>query len=67
MIGFDADGELLSLKKHLLQKHKIFTGEAKPNTIRLLPALNVSTAEADTLIAAIKSEISTLKNTPTEV
>jgi len=67
MIGFDTEGELVSLKKHLLQKHKIFTGEAKPNTIRLLPALNISAVEADILIAAIKSEISILKSTPVTV
>ena len=33
--------------EELLEKYKIFTGEAKPNTIRLLPALNISTTEAD--------------------
>lgn len=62
MIGFDVDGELATLKKQLLNKYKVFTGEAKPNVIRLLPALNVSKEEADVLIAAIKSEVVALKN-----
>lgn len=62
MIGFDVDGELATLKKQLLNKYKVFTGEAKPNVIRLLPALNVTKQEVDVLIAAIKSEVVTLKN-----
>lgn len=57
MIGFDVPEEYKGLKKNLLSKHHIFTGEAKPNVIRLLPALNVTTAEADILLKAIKSEI----------
>src|SRR5207342_2215124 len=36
MIGFDADGELRDLRKNLLSNQQVFTGEAKPNTIRLL-------------------------------
>ena len=39
MIGFDVPPELKDLKKNLLMKHHIFTGEAKPNVIRLLPSL----------------------------
>lgn len=62
MIGFDVDGELATLKKQLLNKYKVFTGEAKPNVIRLLPALNVTKQEVAVLIAAIKSEVVTLKN-----
>ncbi|MFN4248145.1 MAG: aspartate aminotransferase family protein [Flavipsychrobacter sp.] len=62
MIGFDVDGELATLKKQLLNKYKVFTGEAKPNVIRLLPALNVSKEEVAVLIAAIKSEVMALKN-----
>ena len=47
MIGIEMPEEWAHLKKDLLQKYKIFTGEAKPNTIRLLPALNITKAEAD--------------------
>lgn len=63
MIGFDVDGKWASLKKQLLNKCKIFTGEAKPNVIRLLPALTVTKEEVDILIGAIKSEVLALKNT----
>jgi len=62
MIGFDVDDEMAPLKKNLLFKHKIFTGEAKPNVIRLLPALTITKQEVDILIDAIKTEISVLKN-----
>jgi acetylornithine/N-succinyldiaminopimelate aminotransferase len=57
MIGFDVPEEYKDLRKNLLSKHHIFTGEAKPNVIRLLPALNIQKKEADTLIHAIKEEI----------
>jgi acetylornithine aminotransferase len=57
MIGFDVPDEHKDLKKNLLFKHSIFTGEAKPNVIRLLPALNITTQQADVLINAIKQEV----------
>ncbi len=60
MIGFDVPEEHKDLKKHLLLKHRIFTGEAKPNVIRLLPALNIGTKEADRLIEAINEELGIL-------
>jgi acetylornithine/N-succinyldiaminopimelate aminotransferase len=57
MIGIDLPEELNMVKKNLLFKHKIFTGEAKPNVIRLLPALNITKAEADIFLQAIKTEL----------
>jgi len=57
MIGFDVPDECKDLKKNLLFKHNIFTGEAKPNVIRLLPALNITEKEADVLITAIRKEL----------
>jgi acetylornithine aminotransferase len=45
MIGFDVSDEWSALRKDLLEKERIFTGEAKPNVIRLLPALNISLEE----------------------
>lgn len=57
MIGFDVPESHSYLKKELLWKHWIFTGEAKPNVIRLLPALNISKADADILLNAIKTEM----------
>ncbi len=47
MIGIELPAELAHVRKELLFKHHIFTGEAKPNVIRLLPALNLTKAHAD--------------------
>ncbi len=57
MIGIELPEELKDVKKNLLFKHKIFTGEAKPNVIRLLPALNITKAEADIFLQAISEEL----------
>lgn len=60
MIGFDVPEALKDLKKNLLWKHRIFTGEAKPNVIRLLPPLNLGRKEADLFLTAIKNEVAAL-------
>jgi len=52
MIGIELPEELSHVKKDLLFKHHIFTGEAKPNIIRLLPALNLSKQDADQFLEA---------------
>lgn len=52
MIGIDLPAEFAHVKKDLLFKHHIFTGEAKPNVIRLLPALNLTRAHADQFLEA---------------
>ena len=52
MIGIELPAELANVKKDLLFKHHIFTGEAKPNVIRLLPALNLTKAYADRFLEA---------------
>ncbi len=52
MIGIELPEELAHAKKDLLFKHHIFTGEAKPNVIRLLPALNLTKAHADRFLEA---------------
>ncbi|MBS1779697.1 MAG: aspartate aminotransferase family protein [Bacteroidetes bacterium] len=57
MIGFDVPEEMKTLKKDLLSKHFVFTGEAKPNVIRLLPALNIRKEDIDVFINAVKSEM----------
>lgn len=64
MIGFDVPDELKDLKKNLLWKQKIFTGEAKPNVIRLLPSLGLKKKDAEQFIESIKEEISLLVSTP---
>ena len=57
MIGIELPDTKADVKKNLLFKHKIFTGEAKPNVIRLLPALNITKVEADLFLKAIKIEL----------
>ncbi len=57
MIGFDVPEEIAALKKNLLTNQKIFTGEAKPNVIRLLPSLALKKKDAEQFIDAIKEEI----------
>ena len=57
MIGFDLPSEKKEVRTNLLFNHRIFTGEAKPNTIRLLPSLALTKEEADLLLAALKQEL----------
>ena len=57
MIGIELPEELKEVKKNLLFKHKIFTGEAKPYVIRLLPALNITKVEADIFLQAFREEL----------
>jgi acetylornithine/N-succinyldiaminopimelate aminotransferase len=61
MIGIELPAELANVRKDLLYKHHIFTGEAKPNVVRLLPALNLTQAHADRFLEAFAL---TLKSTP---
>ena len=60
MIGIELPEEFKMVKRNLLFNHKIFTGEAKPNVIRLLPALNISKVEADIFLAALEKELNGL-------
>ncbi len=55
MIGFDAPDEIKNLKSKLLNEQKIFTGEAKPNVIRLLPSLAISKMEVDEFLEKLKA------------
>ena len=57
MIGIELPEALKDVKKNLLFKHKIFTGEAKPYVIRLLPALNITKVEADIFLEAFREEL----------
>ncbi|BAU54736.1 aspartate aminotransferase family protein [Mucilaginibacter gotjawali] len=52
MIGIELPAELAHVRKELLFTHHIFTGEAKPNVVRLLPALNLTKAHADRFLEA---------------
>ena len=64
MIGFDVPEELKDLRKNLLYKHNIFTGESKPNTIRLLPSLALKKRDAEAFIESLKEEIAVLTGEP---
>ncbi|WP_409966352.1 [LysW]-aminoadipate semialdehyde transaminase [Mycovorax composti] len=65
MIGFDVPEELAPLRKNLLTNQRIFTGEAKPNVIRLLPSLALKQKDAQQFIDALKNEIAALKEAAT--
>jgi acetylornithine/N-succinyldiaminopimelate aminotransferase len=61
MIGFDLPEYLKPLRARLLQQEHIFTGEAKPNVVRLLPALNLDRAAAETFIQSLRKCITALE------
>lgn len=61
MIGFDVPEALKDLRKNLLQHHHIFTGEAKPNVIRLLPALSIRKEQLDEFLSALQQAIEQLQ------
>ena len=65
MIGFDVPEELKDLRKNLLWNQQIFTGEAKPNVIRLLPSLALKKRDAEQFIDSLKEEIQKLIPTTT--
>lgn len=66
MIGLDVPEELKDLRKNLLWKQHIFTGEAKPNVIRLLPALSLSKELATSFFQSLDAEISQLNKQQSE-
>ena len=61
MIGFDLPYELKEVRKILLHNFKVFTGEAKPNVVRLLPALTISYQTIDASIIALRAAIDVAK------
>ena len=63
MIGFEMEDHLQDTKKVLLNDCKIFTGEAKPNVIRLLPSLAVSMEEIDLFLAGLNKAVQQLSKT----
>ena len=67
MIGFDLPDTLKDLRKNLLWHQRIFTGEAKPNTIRLLPSLALRKKDADEFLEAIQEEILAMQAEPVAV
>ena len=61
MIGFEMEAGLEDLRKVLLNDLKIFTGEAKPNVIRLLPSLAISMADINLFLTGLNKAIQVLK------
>ncbi|HMO32987.1 MAG TPA: aminotransferase class III-fold pyridoxal phosphate-dependent enzyme [Lacibacter sp.] len=57
MIGFDVTEGLKDLRKNLLSNQHIFTGEAKPSVVRLLPGLALKKKDAEMFIEAVKEEV----------
>lgn len=55
MIGFDVPETHAGLRQTLLFQHRIFTGEAKGNVVRLLPSLALSREEADVFLEKLGS------------
>ena len=60
MIGFDIPDNLKNLRKNLLYENYIFTGESKPNTIRLLPSLAITRKQVDEFIETLDDVIKKL-------
>jgi len=61
MIGFDVNESLKDLRKVLLSAHHIFTGEAKPAVIRLLPALNITRQQVDAFLSCIAEAVTSMQ------
>ena len=62
MIGFEMEAGLKDIRKVLLNDYKIFTGEAKPNVIRLLPSLSISNAEIELFLKGLKEATAQILN-----
>ncbi len=62
MIGFEMETGLEEVRKVLLNDYKVFTGEAKPNVIRLLPSLSISTAEIAQFLKGLQDASAQISN-----
>ena len=61
MIGFEMEEGLEDIRKVLLNDCKIFTGEAKPNVVRLLPSLALTRADIDLFLNGLQKAIALLQ------
>lgn len=57
MIGFEMEPSLQDTRKILLNDCKVFTGEAKPNVIRLLPSLAITKEDIDLFLTRLNNAI----------
>ena len=62
MIGFEMEAGLEDIRKVLLNDYKIFTGEAKPNVIRLLPSLSISNSAIEQFLKGLKEATAQILN-----
>jgi acetylornithine aminotransferase len=62
MIGFDYPETLSTLRQRLLFQKHIFTGEAKPRVVRLLPSLALSRSEADRFLQDLRDSIQEIQS-----
>ena len=62
MIGFEMETGLEDIRKVLLNDYKIFTGEAKPNVIRLLPSLSISNSAIELFLKGLKEATAQILN-----
>lgn len=59
MIGVEVNMPCNLIRNELLMRHKIFTGSSShKNTLRILPALNITKKEADVFLQAFKNVMS---------
>ena len=58
MIGIDLPETWNTLRRDLLFREGVFTGEAKPNVIRLLPSLALTKTEANVFLNSFKKLLS---------
>jgi acetylornithine/N-succinyldiaminopimelate aminotransferase len=61
MIGFEMEDTLQDIRKVLLNDFKVFTGEAKPNVIRLLPSLAITNNDIDLFLKRLQDAIAQLQ------
>lgn len=60
MIGLDVPGKMNELRNHLVYRKRIFTGESKPDTMRLLPPLSLTREQAGMFLMALNESITEL-------
>ncbi len=60
MIGIELDEPCAAVRNKMLNEYRIFTGASSDkNTLRILPALNLSKQDADTFLQALQQILST--------
>ena len=60
MIGFEMEETFKDIRKTLLNDFNVFTGEAKPNVIRLLPSLAITQTDIDLFLKRLQDAMAQL-------